>query len=69
MKRMAEVGWRKRAAMVLPLGMYGHQVGLIEKGKDKDNDLPPSGLAGPFHIRHFKLQTKPMHYRLSMTKS
>ena len=67
MKRMAEVGWRKRAAMVLPLGMYGHQVGFIRK--DKDNDLPPSGLAGPFHIRHFKLQTKPMHYRLSMTKS
>ena len=53
MKRMAEVGWRKRAATVLPLGMYGHQVGLIEKDKDKDNDLPSSGSARPFHIRHF----------------
>ena len=39
MKRMAEVGWRKRAATVLPLGMYGHQVGFIDK--DKDKDLPP----------------------------
>lgn len=25
MKRMAEVGWRSRAAKVLPRGMYGHQ--------------------------------------------
>ena len=39
MKRMAGVGWRKRAATVLPLGMYGHQVGFIDK--DKDKDLPP----------------------------
>ena len=33
MKRMAEAGWRKRAAMVLPLGMYGHQVGFRDKEK------------------------------------
>ena len=38
MKRMAEVGWRKRAAIVLPLGMYGHQVAFMDKDKDKDKD-------------------------------
>ena len=35
MKRMAEVGWRSRAAKVLPRGMYGHQV---DDGDDGDGD-------------------------------
>ena len=34
MKRMAEVGWRSRAAKVLPRGMYGHQVDDDDGGGD-----------------------------------
>ena len=40
MKRMAEVGWRSRAAKVLPRGMYGHQV------DDGDGDGDGDGVVG-----------------------